>query len=124
MPHATPARHIHEVSRLIEERLGLAGPTIRHQIARLGRRRLPRTLRADIAELAEADLLLTHPKLSRQVDAARVARRAELAGAALKRIDPRAERITRLLRWLASVAAVLILTFVVAVWWMVRTGRV
>ena len=124
MPQPDAARHIHEVSRLIEERLGLKGPTIRHQIAKLGRRSLPRTLRQDIAALAEAELLLTHPRLSRQVDATRVARRSELASAALKQIDPRAERITRLLRWLASVAAVLILIFIAAVWWMVSTGRV
>ena len=124
MPQPSSTRHIHEISRLIEARLGLKGPTIRHQIAKLGRRSLPRGLRRDIEALAEAELLLTHPHLSRRVDAVRLARRAELAEAALKRIDPRAERITRFLRWLAGVAAVLILSVALAIWWMVSTGRV
>ncbi|KQI68078.1 hypothetical protein AN189_11710 [Loktanella sp. 3ANDIMAR09] len=124
MPDAQTLRHIQDVSRLIEARLGLKGPTIQAQMSKLGRRRLPTTLRRDIAGVAQAQLMLTHPKLSRQIDTARVAQSARLATAALKQIDPWEQRKTIILRKLAKWSALAIALFIGFVWWLWATGRV
>ncbi|RYH02269.1 hypothetical protein EU805_10485 [Salipiger sp. IMCC34102] len=124
MPQRTPTRHIQEVSRLVESQLGLKGRTLDAQLSKLGpRRSLPGHLRRDLEALRTAELHLTHPKLSRQVDAAALARHARLACATLKTIDPGAERITRLLRTLAKWSALGIALFIALVWWMWATGR-
>ena len=124
MPQPMPARHIREVSRLVESRLGLKGRSLDVQLSKLSpRRRLPAHLRGDLEAVRRAEVQLTHPKLAHQVDGKALARHARLAVDALKLIDPNAERITRLLRTLAKWSALGIALFIAVVWWMWATGR-
>ncbi|MBS1303968.1 hypothetical protein [Loktanella sp. SALINAS62] len=124
MPDAQTTRHIQDVHRLIEARLGLKGSTIQSQMGKLGRRRLPATLRRDIDAVAAAELHASHPTLSRQIDVGRVARSATLAVKALKTIDPMERRKTLILRGLAKWSALGIAVFIAVVWWLWATGRV
>ncbi|WP_300519362.1 hypothetical protein [Aliiroseovarius sp.] len=107
------------LTRLMEERLGLGGEGFAAKLARAGRR-LPRRIRRDGALIVDALSLQAHPKLSRQLDAARLDRSLTHVERHLRGIDPWDRRKGIVLNWLAGIAFSLLVVaalFVAALRW-------
>lgn len=119
MTGADVDKKIAEVSRLLEERLGVRGRTFERQVRRAGRL-LPRGVRRQARVLIDAGRLAHHPKLSRMMDAGMVAGAHERITGWLLQVDPRERRRARLLNVAATVAFNLLLFFAIGVtllWW-------
>ena len=97
---AQKAAHLND---LLEEKLGLRKGPLAQRAARAGRR-LPAYVRQALAKVAQAQALMAHPKLARQVDMAQLQRSYAQACAHLHAIDPGARRKTAALRLTAGVA--------------------
>ena len=69
MPENGVDRVAARLSAAIERRMGLGGRDLSAQLARAGRR-LPGWVRRDLSEIARAQEIAGHPKLSRQLDLA------------------------------------------------------
>jgi hypothetical protein len=91
------------LAQLMEDRMGLRGDGFAAKLKRAGRR-LPRRIRRDGAVIVEAMALQAHPKLSRQVDEARLDRALTHLDRYLRGIDPWERRKGALLNWLAGIA--------------------
>ena len=91
------------LAQLMEDRLGLRGDGFAAKLKRAGRR-LPRRIRRDGAVIVEALALQAHPKLSRRVDEAQLARAVTHLDRFLRSIDPWERRKGAMLNWLAGLA--------------------
>lgn len=119
----TLTRTVDEIRKLLETRLKIRGRTLEHQLHKVGRR-LPRRIKLEAAIVANADVLRQNPKLARMVDQSRVLKSGNLVIAHLKAIDPKAERMTRILRKAAKWSALGIAVFIGVVWYLWVHGRV
>lgn len=107
------------LSELVAEKFGPAGPDLRRQARRLGRR-VPRQVRADLALVGEAAALARHPTLSRRVPPEALDAAAARATAHLADVDPADRRRGALLHWLGDNAVNLLILgtlFVAALVW-------
>ena len=119
MDRDTISAGIAEVRQLLADRMHVRGRTLSRQVRRAGRR-LPRAARQAGHFLGQAEGLLAHPKLARMIDPAEAARALATLRAHLDRVDPAAERITRIVNLAALIGAQLLTVgaLVVAVlWW-------
>jgi hypothetical protein len=91
-----------ELAKLLQDRLGIRGKTFEAKLRRAGRL-LPRFARRAGAEVAQADAMMTHPRLAALVDADRFNRAATVLADHLKDVDPKERRKTRILQMLASI---------------------
>jgi len=103
----------------IEKRMGVGGRGLPAKLKRAGRR-LPRHVRREAAMIAEALTLAQSPKLSRQVDQARLELAARRVAAFLKTYDRADRRKGAVLGLLGSLSfnllAVAALVVAVLVW--------
>ncbi len=99
------------LENLLEARLGARRGSLAERTAKLGRT-LPRSVRRDIATVAEAAQLSGHPKLSLRIDPDRVSKATRRAERHLRAVDPGYERRGRLLGMLAGLVVNLGLAFV------------
>lgn len=110
MADANIAALIHDVEALLRQRLHARGDDIAvlfHDV----RRQLPRRLRVEAAYLAQIQPLAAHPKLSRQIDAARVQKAHRLLTRHLAPLGRAQRRIDLALSVLGSFAfGILVLT--------------
>lgn len=90
-----------KLAQTIEERLGVRGQGLEAKLARAGRR-LPRALRHDLEYIAAALRMEENPRLSRQIDWARIDRGFAAAEHHLRGIDPFERRKTLVINWLAG----------------------
>lgn len=104
------ARRAAALDRLLAERLGLRAGGLQSRATR-ARRRLPASVRRDLAEVGRAVHLLGHPRLERQIDMPRLVRAFERAEAHLAAIDPAERRRTAVLRLAAAMMTNLLLVF-------------
>lgn len=113
MADANSATLIHDVEALLRHRLHARGddlPALFHDV----RRQLPRRLRAEAAYLVQVQPLAAHPKLSRQIDAARVQKAHRLLTNHLAPLGRAQRRIDLALSVLGSLAfGILVLTGVI-----------
>ena len=98
------------VHALLGERLGVAGPDLREQVRRAGRR-LPRRARRDAELLVRAEAMARHPGFARLVDPREVARAERRLSRRLRTIDPRLRRRNRRLDLLAAAGFQVLATF-------------
>lgn len=95
-------RNAQALSEALHSRLGVSGRDLGTRLARAGRL-LPRALRRDSRQIAQAGRMIGHPKLARLVDTARTDQAFARLGAHLKGIDPAERRRQALLSRLAVV---------------------
>lgn len=95
------------LEQALQAKLGLRGKSLRLRLNRAGRL-LPKRLHAEGRYLVQAQEKLSHPRLSQQVDHARVAKAFDAFDEHLKTIDPRDRRRGKLVGWLAGLVANLI----------------
>ncbi|WP_299402834.1 hypothetical protein [uncultured Roseobacter sp.] len=100
-----------KLSAALEKHLGVKGRSLAHRVRRAGRR-LPRRIREHAHLLAEADAVRDNIKISRQYDAAQIARAYEHVSDYLATIDRADARRGRILSILAVLAFNFILLFV------------
>lgn len=108
-----------QIHVLLGEKLGLAGPDLRGQVRRAGRR-LPRRVRRDAEVLVRAETMARHPRFARLVDPREVARAERRLSHHLRSIDVAAQRRNRRLNRLATAGFYLLATFALVVtllWW-------
>ncbi|ARE41877.1 hypothetical protein RGUI_3736 [Rhodovulum sp. P5] len=96
----------------IERSFGLSGPLDR-QVPRL-RRKLPAHLRREAMLIVEARETLQHPKLSRQIDIARMRLAHDRLSAHLRRAAPAGRRLGWFRGWITSVSVNLLALSAVA----------
>ncbi len=94
---------INRLAKLLEDRLDLRGDGLQAKLAR-AERRLPRHIRAELDAIVEAETLSAHPRLSRQIDHARLARRFDAVEHYLRNVSPWERRGRLLQDWLAGQA--------------------
>lgn len=112
-----------ELARLMRDRLGIRGPETLAAKMRRGGRLLPRALRNEGQWLAEMEALWPHPKLRRQIDAARVTHAQAALRSHLLAIDPRDRLVGSIIGILAPLAFNLLLLGALVILWMIWTGR-
>jgi hypothetical protein len=93
---------------LVTEKLGPAGPDLRRQARKLGRR-VPGGVRADLALVGAAVAAQRHPKLAWRFDPQEVAAAAARAQAHLDAVDPADRRRAAVLYWAGDNAVNLLL---------------
>ncbi|SHI88771.1 hypothetical protein [Wenxinia saemankumensis] len=123
MESRTYQQQADEIGEALKAKLRLRGRDLDRQAAR-ARRALSRRLRADIRTLSEAAAMEGHPKLSRRIDAARVAAAHARLSAHLGGVDPRARARAAMLDVAAAIALAVLLAGILIVWWLWSTGRV
>lgn len=104
---------------LLAEKFGARRGSLERRLSKAGRR-LPRSTRHDVGEVAEARRLSSHPKLMRQIDEKRVERAYSLAEEALRDVDVTDRRKGAVLGMLGALAFNLLLVgaiFVVVLLW-------
>ncbi len=110
-----------EVREGLDEKLRLRGKTLKAQVAKAGRM-LPRHVRRDAGYLISAQEFVAHPKLARQIDQRRLQAAHRRIMLHLETVDLAAERTTRLLGILASVAFAVLVTAGVVIYVLVQRG--
>ncbi len=107
------------LSQLLTDKLGVRKGSLDYQVARVGRR-LPARIRAEAAEIAEAERLAANPKMARRIDPSRLARSYDDVARHLATIDPTERRTAFLFRLIATIAfnllAVVAILIVVLRW--------
>lgn len=103
-----------ELSALVREKLSLGGKTLEAQL-KTARRKLPKKMIADGVYLSQAARIASNPKLSRQIDIARLERTHARMSEHLEKINPRDRRIGQLLGSLGRVTFILITVFVAVI---------
>lgn len=102
-----------QIGREITRGFGIEGP-LKPQVRKLGRR-LPKAQRRAAKTVLEAQRLMTHPKLSRRVDAQAVAAAGSVLLTFLRAVDPTDRRKGAVLSVLGSISLGLIALFVLVV---------
>ncbi len=110
-----------ETARLMRSQLRIEGESLA-VLARRAGRRLPRAERRAARRLARAEAMMGHPKLARQLDAARLEADHARLVAHLRARDPRQERVTRLLGTAGALSFNLLLLFALLVALLVWRG--
>ena len=114
---------VDEMRKLLDSQLFARGRTLEAQVRKAGRR-LPRRVRKDAQAVISAMMLIRNPKLARMVNEDAVRACADRVIAHLQTIDPMDRFKDRLLGILGAISAVLILTFILVVYVMVKRGLV
>lgn len=115
--------YIAEIRGLLEKQMRVKGRDLRQQARRAGRR-LPRKIRRDLAFLIETAKVADNPKLGRMVNGDRVQKAHANVVRHLESVNPREAMWNMILTITASVALVLIITFVVVLYVLVQRGFV
>jgi len=118
-----PQDHFEELSTLMTDQLRIKGRDFPSKVRRAGRL-LPRRIRRDAKYLIDAADVTDNPKLARMVDGAKVDKAYSAIKLHLEGLNPRERQITQLLNVLASIAFVVIVTFVVVLYVLVQRGYV
>ena len=108
-----------DIHALLGEKMGVAGPDLRHRVRRAGRR-LSRPARRDAELLVRAETMARHPKFARLVDPREVRRAERRLAGRLRAIDVKARRRARRLDGLATLGLYVLVTFglvVTLLWW-------
>lgn len=111
------------LSALFADKLGAKGADLRAQVYKAAPK-LPKRLRTLADQVAQAQMMLLHPKLSRQVDTASVTNASAEVIEYLETIDPWDRRWGKILNWLGLVSFFLIAGFIAFVWYAWRQGWV
>ncbi|MCG6902721.1 MAG: hypothetical protein LJE68_08570 [Rhodobacter sp.] len=111
------------IASLIEERLGVRGQGLEAKLRRAGRL-LPRWVRREAAQLAQAERLLGHPKLMMQTDPGALEKAYKHCESWLEQIDPAARRKERILGLLGVSAANLLIVAGLFITYLVWSGHV
>lgn len=93
---------------LLQERLGVRGRGLERRLAR-AERLLPRSVRRECRQIAQAGRFIGHPKLARLIDPVRMDRAFDSVTAHLRRIDRAEARRNAVLSVLAVVVFNLVL---------------
>ena len=123
MVEETLQNQVDEIRGLLKSQLRARGGSLEVQLRKAGRR-LPRSIRQDSQVVTSAMPLVQNPKMSRMVDQNTTMKSAQNVIAHLKTIDRRDRLKGRILGALGSVSAILILTFIAAVYVLVKRGLV
>ena len=123
MAEETLQNQVDEIRGLLKSQLRARGGSLEVQLRKAGRR-LPRSIRQDSQVVTSAMPLVQNPKMSRMVDQNKTMKSAQNVIAHLKTIDRRDRLKGRILDALGSVSAILILTFIAAVYVLVKRGLV
>lgn len=94
---------------MIEERLGIRGNGLRVKLRRAGRL-IPRDIRQKAEVLLSAVEHQSNPKLARRLDQTAIDKACESVEAYLSAIDPKEQRMNRLVGILSSAALALVVT--------------
>ena len=81
-------------------------------------------MRREAQYLVQASQVADPPKLSRMIDANRLAQAHQRVAAHLSAIDPHDQLKGKILGWLGSMAFVFIVLFVLVIWILVKRGIV
>lgn len=119
----TLQNQVDEMRGLLDSQLRARGVSLEAQVRKAGRR-LPRRIRNDAQSVIAAMSLAQNPKLARMVDEKSVSKSALSVIDHLKTIDPMDRFKGRLLGVLGAISAILILTFVLVVYVLVKRGLV
>lgn len=111
------------VASQIDERLGVGGRDLPHQLRRAGRL-LPGHVRKDIRRIADAQSMADNPRLARQIDIPRVEAAERRVLAHLKTIDRADRRKGAILGLLGGVSFNLIAAFALLIAVLVWRGLV
>lgn len=113
------ARKVETVQELLTLKFGIKRQPLAKMLARAGRR-LPKRMQGKVGTLINAEHLVGHPRLARQMDNAAVARAYEDVTTHLKKIDVADRRLGKMLGLAGVVAFNLLLVvagFVLWMWW-------
>jgi hypothetical protein len=116
-------QNIAEIRALLEKQMRVKGRDLRQQMRRAGRR-LPRKLRRDLRYLIETEKIAQNPTLGRMVNDDKVAKAHANLVRYLEELNPREAMWNTVLNITASIALVLIVTFVVVLYVLVQRGYV
>ena len=100
-------RHVAELSRRLQRKLNLRPAPFATLVSR-SRKHLPRRIYKHAMALVEAEQFIHHPKLSRSLDAAALARSKRIVADHLDHVDLADERIGKIVSVLGSVSINLI----------------
>ena len=109
------------LSSLMGEKLSVTGKGLNTRAKRAGRQ-LPKRVHRDVATIAEAEAMMTHPKLSKRVDPAQLGRAQRRIHQHLVGIDPSDRRVRRIYDILATISFNLILFAALLIWFLVSQG--
>ena len=123
MVEETLQNQVDEIRGLLKSQLRARGGSLEAQVRKAGRG-LPRAIRQDAKVIVSAKSLLQNPKTARMVDQTAALKATQNVIAHLKTIDRRDRLKGRILGILGSVSAVLILTFIVVVYVLVKRGLI
>ena len=123
MVEETLQNQVDEMRKLLETQLRARGKTLAAQVRKAGRQ-LPRRIRKDAQDVIDAMSLVENPKLARIVDSDAVKRSAQNVIDHLQTIDPMDRLKGRILSILGAVAIVLLVTFAIFVYVLVKRGLV
>jgi hypothetical protein len=112
---------VDEMRTLLASQLHARGRTLEAQIHKAGRR-LPRRLRGDAKLILRDMSLIQNPKLARMVDQSQTSLAADRIIGHLNAIDTYDRFKGRVLSLLGAISAVLIITFVLVVYVLVKRG--
>lgn len=112
-----------EISALLAAKLRARGRTLDAQLRKAGRG-LPKRLRGDVRNLIEAQRLINHPKLGRQIDVAAISEGCGRVIGHLQGIDPWERFKDRWLGILGAISIALIVTFIALVYVLWKRGLV
>ena len=89
-----------ELTKLIGNRLGVGGASLSARLGRAGRD-VPRSVRREAQMLVDAERMLAHPKLRKQVDPRQIDHAYRVSSSWLGGVDPAERRKDRVLGFLA-----------------------
>lgn len=104
--------HVARIEALLGSRFGATRGTLAQRVIKVGRL-LPRRTRRDLAQVAEAAQMATHPRLALRLDHAAVLAAAERAEAHLRAVDGRDRRRGQILGMLGALVFNLMLLAVI-----------
>lgn len=119
----TLQNQVDEIRNLLDLQLRARGKNLAAQVRKAGRQ-LPRHIRKDAQAVVSAISLADNPKLARMVDEIAVGKSAQNVINYLQTIDPIDRLKGRVLGILGGVSVVLLLTFGVFVYVLVKRGLV
>lgn len=111
------------LSTLFAQRMRIHGATLERQVYKAAPK-LPRRVRKAAKVVVAAQALAQNPKLARQIDEKALRRAGDTVIEHLEAIDPWDVFVGKVLKWLGLIAAILIIGFIAAVWYVRKEGWV